>query len=127
MSTAKRAERYKGIVGMATYILVHGGNMSTDTWNRLTGRHDYPDGCRLGAKYWDGTIAILKEHGHRAFAPTLADEHTHNLTDHSEQVCTLIETQDLRDLILVGHSYGGMVITGVADRMAGEDKAPRVP
>ncbi|MDO9034332.1 MAG: alpha/beta hydrolase [Methanoregula sp.] len=102
---------------MATYMLVHGGDMSTDTWNRMTVRHDYPDGGQLGAKYWDGTAAVLRNHGHYVFAPTLADEHTHNLSYHIGQVCTLVDTEDLHDVILVGHSYGGMVITGVADRM----------
>jgi len=103
---------------MTTFILVHGGNMSTDTWNRLTGRRDYPDGGRLGARYWDGTAAFLEANGHRVFAPTLADEHTHNLTDHVGQICARIEKGDLHEVILVGHSYGGMVITGVAGRMA---------
>jgi pimeloyl-ACP methyl ester carboxylesterase len=102
---------------MATYILVHGGNMSADTWNRLSGRHDYPEGTQIGAKYWDGTATVLREHGHQVFAPALGDEHTHNLTDHIGQVCALIEEQGLLEVILVAHSYGGMVITGVADRM----------
>jgi pimeloyl-ACP methyl ester carboxylesterase len=99
---------------MATYILVHGGNMSTDTWNRLAGRQDYPAGGHLGARYWDGTIAWLQDHGHLVFAPTLANEHDHNLTDHIVQVMSLIEAEDLTDIVLVGHSYGGMVITGIA-------------
>jgi pimeloyl-ACP methyl ester carboxylesterase len=103
---------------MATYILIHGGNMSADTWNRLSGRHDYPEGTQIGAKYWDGTAAFLREHGHRVFAPALENEHTDNLTDHIGQIITLMETEVLRDVILVGHSYGGMVITGVASRMA---------
>ena len=102
---------------MADFVLVHGGNMSADTWNRLSGRHDYPEGTQIGAKYWDGTAAFLREHGHRVFAPALEDEHTHNLTDYIGQVTALMENEDLRDVILVGHSYGGMVITGVADRM----------
>jgi len=102
---------------MATFILVHGGNMSTDTWNRLTNLNVYPPGGRLGARYWDGTLAYLTAHGHRVFAPTLPDEHTHNLTDHIELICSIIKGQHLRDVILVGHSYGGMVITGVAAGM----------
>jgi pimeloyl-ACP methyl ester carboxylesterase len=102
---------------MATYVLVHGGSMSTDGWNRLTNRNTYPPGGRLGGRIWDGTIAMLREHGHVAHAPTLADEHTHNLTDHIEQICRLIEDRDLKNVIFVGHSYGGMVITGVAARM----------
>ena len=76
-----------------------------------------PDG-HLGGKYWDGTVSALTAHNHRVFAPTLKDEHSCHLTDHIGQICTLIAENDLRDVILVGHSYGGMVITGVAAKMA---------
>ncbi|OPY45506.1 MAG: Alpha/beta hydrolase family protein [Methanoregulaceae archaeon PtaU1.Bin222] len=102
---------------MTTFVLVQGGNLSTDTWNRLAGRNDYPPGGQLGGKYWDGTVAALAVHGHQAFAPTLEDEHTTGLSGHIEQIYTLIDQNRLWDLILVGHSYGGMIITGVADRM----------
>ncbi|MFA4877670.1 MAG: alpha/beta hydrolase [Methanoregula sp.] len=104
---------------MATFVLVHGGDMSTDTWNRLRNRNDYPPGGHLGARYWKGTALYLQLHGHQVYAPTLPDEHTHNLTDHITGVCKLIERQDIRNIILVGHSYGGMVITGVAERVPG--------
>jgi pimeloyl-ACP methyl ester carboxylesterase len=102
---------------MATYVLVHGGNMSTDTWNKLAKRNDYPPGGNLGARYWDGTVSALTARNHRVFAPTLLDEHSSSLADHIDQICTLIAGNELRDIILVGHSYGGMVITGVAGRM----------
>jgi len=102
---------------MANFILVHGGNMSTDTWNRLSKRNTYPPGGHLAARYWDGTKAYLASHGHEVFAPTLPDEHTHDLTDHMGEICNLIEKNDLRNIILIGHSYGGMVITGVAGRV----------
>jgi pimeloyl-ACP methyl ester carboxylesterase len=107
------------ITTMATFVLVHGGTMSTDAWNRLAKRNRYPPGGHLGARCWEGTVSHLEAHGHRAFAPTLGDEHTHNLTDHIRQVQSLIECHDLRNIILVGHSYGGMVITGVAAGMPG--------
>ena len=102
---------------MATYVLVHGGNMSTDTWNKLAKRNDYPPGGNLGARYWDGTVSALTARNHRVFAPTLLDEHSSSLADHIDQICTLIAGNELRDIILVGHSYGGMVITGVAAKM----------
>ena len=102
---------------MAIYVLVHGGNMTTDTWNKLAGRNDYPPGGYLGGKYWDGTVSALTAHNHHVFAPTLKDEHSSNLTGHIEQICTLITENNLKEVILVGHSYGGMVITGVAARM----------
>lgn len=104
---------------MATYVLVHGGNMSTETWNRLTiGDPVLTKDGNLGAGYWDGTVSALRAHNHRVLAPTLMDENSCHLTDHIGQICSLIIENDLWDVILVGHSYGGMVITGIADKMA---------
>jgi len=104
---------------MATYVLVHGGNMSTETWNRLTiGEPVHTKDGTLGAGYWDGTVSALRAHNHRVFAPTLIDENHCHLTDHIGQICSLITENNMRKIILVGHSYGGMVITGVADKMA---------
>ncbi|MHB8772766.1 MAG: alpha/beta fold hydrolase [Syntrophales bacterium] len=103
---------------MSDCVLVHGGSMSTDGWNELTGRNDYPPGGRLGGRIWETIIPALETDNRRVFAPTLADEHISNLTGHIEQICMLIADRDLRDIVLVAHSYGGMVITGAADRMA---------
>lgn len=104
---------------MATYVLVHGGNMSTDTWNKLSvGKPVYTKDGTMGAMIWDPVVPALVAHNHRVFAPTLKDEHKSTLTDHIGQICALIADNDLRDVILVGHSYGGMVITGVAAQMA---------
>jgi pimeloyl-ACP methyl ester carboxylesterase len=106
-------------VKMATYVFVHGGNMSTETWNRLTiGDPVHTKDGYLGAGYWDGVVSVLRAHNHRVFAPTLKDENSCHLTDHIGQICSLITENDLRNVILIGHSYGGMVITGVADKMA---------
>lgn len=103
---------------MANYVLVHGGNMSTDTWNNLTKRKDYFTGGKLGGRVWDPIVSILEAHSQPVFAPTLKDENKSNLTEHVEEICTLIAEHNLIKTILVGHSYGGMVITGVAARMA---------
>jgi pimeloyl-ACP methyl ester carboxylesterase len=102
---------------MATYVLVYGGDMSTDTWNRLSGTNTYPPGGHLGARIWDGTVSYLTSHGHRVFAPTLKDAFSSSLTEYVGQVCNLISEHDLTEIILVGHSYGGFIITGVADRL----------
>jgi pimeloyl-ACP methyl ester carboxylesterase len=40
-----------------------------------------------------------------------------DLTTHVTDVCAVLDSEDLRDVVLVGHSYGGMVITAVADRV----------
>jgi pimeloyl-ACP methyl ester carboxylesterase len=50
-------------------------------------------------------------------AATLKDEYSSTLTEHIEQICALITENDLEEVILVGHSYGRMVITGVAATM----------
>jgi pimeloyl-ACP methyl ester carboxylesterase len=69
----------------------------------------------------------LRHRGHRAVALTLTGlaERAHlldggvNLDTHIRDVTGVLEAEDVRDAVLVGHSYGGMVITGVADRQPG--------
>jgi pimeloyl-ACP methyl ester carboxylesterase len=71
-------------------------------------------------------VLQLRGAGHAAFAPTLTGlgERSHlrsatvDLSTHVLDVVNLLRWHDLRDVVLVGHSYGGMVITGVADRLA---------
>jgi pimeloyl-ACP methyl ester carboxylesterase len=69
--------------------------------------------------------------GHEVFTPThtgvgerahKADENI-TLETHIRDVAGCIEAEEISDIILVGHSYGGMVITGLADRMADRIKA----
>jgi pimeloyl-ACP methyl ester carboxylesterase len=109
---------------MTDYILVHGGNVATDTWNNLTQSKDHPAGGKLGGKVWNKIIIKLESHGHCVYAPTLQDEFSHNLSDHIQQICALITENELTDVILVGHSYAGMIITGVADKL--HDKIARL-
>jgi pimeloyl-ACP methyl ester carboxylesterase len=105
---------------MVNYVLVHGGNMTTGTWNRLTrGKHIHTADGTMGGMIWDPVIPVLMAKGHSACAPSLSDEHKSTLSDHIMEICRLIEDRDLHDIVLTGHSYGGMIITGVADRMAG--------
>lgn len=82
---------------MPVYVLVHGG--------RLTG------------EVWDKVAPLLQEKGCRVFCPTLSDPEENTLQDHIDEVCDLIKEEDLRDVVLVGHSYAGLVITGVANKM----------
>lgn len=103
---------------MTDFVLVHGGNMTTETWNRLSRQRPVttPDGT-MGGRIWDPVSAFLEKEGHHVFSPTLEDEHTCTLTDHIREVCSLIAGHDLRNIVLAGHSYGGMVITGAASRL----------
>ncbi|MGV9306361.1 alpha/beta fold hydrolase [Nonomuraea sp. NPDC004354] len=67
----------------------------------------------------------LRSRGHRAYPLTLSglSERSHllhggvNLDTHIQDVTGVLAAEQLLDAVLVGHSYGGMVITGVADRM----------
>src|SRR6476620_8358441 len=89
---------------MATYVLVHGGGH--------------------GGWCYQPTGDLLRADGHRLLAPSLTGcgERKHllapgiDLDTHITDVVSLLFYEDLHDVILVGHSYGGMVITGVADR-----------
>jgi len=84
-----------------TFVLIHG------TWH--------------GGWAWQGVIRHLEAQGHHAYAPTLighspADERvgiTHS--DCVDSVVSYIRRHDLQDVILVGHSFGGTVISKVAE------------
>jgi pimeloyl-ACP methyl ester carboxylesterase len=90
---------------MATFVLCHGG------W--------------VGGWVWGTIPDLLRAKGHRAFTPTFTGvgERVHlahpgiDLDTHVTDVVNVIQFEELYDVILVGHSYGGMVITGVADRV----------
>lgn len=83
-----------------------------------------PGACH-GAWCYDALVDALRGRGHRAHAVTLTGvgERAHlahagvNLDTHITDVCEALATIPDDDLVLVGHSYGGMVITAVADRM----------
>lgn len=89
-----------------TYVLVHGAWHGGWCWARVEPR--------------------LRAAGHRVFAPSLTGlgERAHlfgalvTLATHVEDVLELIEAEEIAgELVLVGHSYGGNVITGVADAL----------
>lgn len=102
---------------MANYVLV-AGNLPTEVWNRIAKRNDYPPGGHLGGKVWDYIVPTLNAQGHSVFSPNLKDEYRYNLSDQIELVTQLIVENDLKNIILVGASYCGMVITGLANKLA---------
>ena len=79
-------------------------------------------GAWHGGWAWRRLAPLLRKAGHPVFSPTLTGvgEREHllsrevSLTTHVEDVRLLLEFEDLRDVILVGHSYGGAVVTGAA-------------
>ena len=92
---------------MATYVLVHGGGHGGWCYQRVA--------------------RLLRGAGHEVSTPTMTGlgERAHlldpgvDLSLHIEDIVAVLHYEDLSDVILVGHSYGGMVITGVADRADG--------
>jgi len=82
-------------------------------------------GSGCGGFIWKEVAAHLKERGHDVFTPTLTGlgERIHlasphiDLELHLQDIIGVLEYEDLHNIILVGHSYGGMVITGVAERV----------
>jgi pimeloyl-ACP methyl ester carboxylesterase len=89
----------------ATYVLVHGA------WH--------------GGWCWKTVAQLLRAQGHRVFTPTLSGlgERAHllskaiNLGVFIQDVVNVLEYEDLSDVVLVGHSFGGLAITGAADRV----------
>ncbi len=89
---------------MTTYVLIHGA------WH--------------GGWCWDRVAPYLRGAGHQVHAPTLTglSERAHllsplvGLDTHVEDVVRLIDVLGLRDVLLVGHSYAGQIVTAVADR-----------
>jgi pimeloyl-ACP methyl ester carboxylesterase len=90
---------------MTTYVLVHGSFWGSWSWTDLA--------------------RLLRTAGHDAYAPSLTGlgERVHlaspdiTLDTHILDVSGTLTYEELQDVVLVGLSYGGMVITGVAERM----------
>src|SRR4051812_39309312 len=88
--------------GKITFVLVHGA------WH--------------GGWCWKKVLPFLTSAGYEVFTPTLTGlgERSHllspqiNLDTHIKDIIAVLEYEDLKDVILLGHSYAGMVITGVA-------------
>jgi pimeloyl-ACP methyl ester carboxylesterase len=91
---------------MATIVIVHGAT--------------------CGGWEWKEARQALQTAGHEVYTPTLTGlgERSHlatpevGLDTHIQDIVNVLEYEDLRDVVLVGHSYGGMVVTAVADRAA---------
>ena len=90
---------------MATFVLVHGAWLGGWCWHRVAPR--------------------LRTAGHDVYTPTLTGlgERAHlatpdvNVETHVRDVVNVVEFEDLHDVVLVGHSYGGVVIRAVASRI----------
>ena len=88
-----------------TFVLVHGGFH--------------------GGWCWRDVAALLRSHGHTVHTPTQTGlgERAHllsksiTLDTFVDDIANVLKWEDLDNVVLVGHSFGGITITGVADRM----------
>jgi pimeloyl-ACP methyl ester carboxylesterase len=89
---------------MATFLVAHGAWSAGWAWKKMR--------------------PLLRGRGHELYTPTHTGlgERAHlaspdvDLETHIADIVGVLEAEDLREVILIGHSYGGMVATGVADR-----------
>jgi pimeloyl-ACP methyl ester carboxylesterase len=90
---------------MATFVIVHGA------WS--------------GGWYFQDTARIMRREGHDVYTPTLTGigKRVHlghpdvDLSTHILDIVNVFKYEDLHDVTLVGYSYGGMVVTGVAEQI----------
>ena len=79
---------------------------------------------------WKKMHPLMQAAGHRLVTPSYTGlgERAHlanpsiDLETHIADILNVINYEDLRDIVLLGHSYGGMVATGVADRARDRDQ-----
>lgn len=90
---------------VATYVLVPGAWLGGWAWRDVG-----PRLRKAGHEVYSLTLTGLGERVHLARPET-------DLETHTDDVVNVVAWNDLRDVILVGHSYGGTVVTGVADRV----------
>jgi len=89
---------------MATFVVAHGAWSSAWAWKKMR--------------------PLIRAAGHEIFTPSYTGmgERAHlanpaiDLDTHIQDVVAVLEIEDLRDVVLIGHSYGGAVATGIADR-----------
>jgi pimeloyl-ACP methyl ester carboxylesterase len=87
---------------MATFVLIHGSWQNGSAWNQ--------------------TVEHLKAAGHAAWAPTIAGhgKGSNKAVNHAQGTQSIVDyilSNDLRDFILVGHSFGGTILSKVAEVM----------
>jgi pimeloyl-ACP methyl ester carboxylesterase len=99
------AETIRAQTAQKTFVLVHGA------WG--------------GGWVWRRVSDLLERRGHKVFTPTMTGvgERSHlldakvNLSTHITDIVNVIKWERIENAVLVGHSYGGMVITGVAEQI----------
>ena len=89
---------------MTMFVVAHGAWSAGWAWKKMR-----PLLRAAGHELWTPTYTGLGERAHLASSAIDLDTHIADVTG-------VLEMEDLRDVVLIAHSYGGMVATGVADR-----------
>jgi pimeloyl-ACP methyl ester carboxylesterase len=103
--TTAQAQGNANTPNAKTFVLVHGA------WH--------------GGWCWRRVSDLLEKKGHKVFTPTMTGlgERSHlidpkvNLATHITDIVNVIKWENLNDIVLVGHSYGGAIISGVAEQV----------
>src|SRR3954452_5790064 len=101
---APRNDTGEGTADMATFLVAHGARSAGWAWKKMR-----PLMRAAGHEFFTPTYTGLGERAHLAHADITLDSHI-------QDILAVLEAEDLRDVYLIGHSYGGMVATCVTDR-----------
>ena len=91
--------------GGKTYVLIHGTYFGGWCWKDVAGRLR-----ALGHRVYTPTLTGLGERGHLISLDP-------SLETHVEDIARMLRYEDLEDVVLVGHSFAGVVVSALADRM----------
>ena len=125
LDASTRRELLGGAVAVTCMALAPGGIGPALAQNSQAKTFLLIHGAWHGGWCWRRVSDLLEKRGHKVFAPTLTGlgERSHllndkvNLSTHIADIANVIKWEGLKDFVLVGHSYGGYVITGVAERV----------
>jgi pimeloyl-ACP methyl ester carboxylesterase len=113
--------RVSGSAAKAAAVIVNGEIMPGKTFVLV-------HGAWHGGWCWRRVADLLEKQGHKVFTPTLTGlgERSHllragiNVSTHVTDVVNVLKWEGLSDVVLCGHSYGGLVVSGVAEQAGGQ-------
>jgi pimeloyl-ACP methyl ester carboxylesterase len=130
MTTTELNPTRRGVVGAigAAVAATAGGAIAPAQAQGATKTFVLVHGAWHGAWCWRRVSDLLEKKGHKVFVPTMAGlgacshllNKDVNLTTHVTDIVNLIKWEDISDIVLVGHSYGGYIVSGVSEQVGGK-------